>query len=98
MQNFNSLAFTQTDLDKFLTIFQVNFRTFLRKFQNFPILKKKFEHRKKIKRHLLPKFKLSSILTNISKVIKIFLTPEFALEISKFQNSEYEVHQPSPTD
>jgi hypothetical protein len=26
------------------------------------------------------------------------LTPEFALEISKFQNSEYEVHQPSQTD
>jgi hypothetical protein len=26
------------------------------------------------------------------------LTPEFALEISKFQNSEYEVHQSSPID
>jgi hypothetical protein len=41
MQNFNSLASTQTDLDKFLTIFQVNFRIFLKKIQNFPILKKK---------------------------------------------------------
>jgi hypothetical protein len=28
----------------------------------------------------------------------IFFTPEFALEISEFQNSEYEVHQSSPTD
>jgi hypothetical protein len=40
MQNFISLASTQTDLDKFLTIFQVNLRIFLRKFQKFPILKK----------------------------------------------------------
>jgi hypothetical protein len=28
MQNFSSLACTQTDLDKFLTIFEENFRTF----------------------------------------------------------------------
>jgi hypothetical protein len=64
-------ASTQTDLDKFLTIFQVKFRIFLRKFQNFPILKKKIqiEHRK---RHLLPKFKPSSIFTKISKLILIF--------------------------
>jgi hypothetical protein len=40
MQKFNSLASIQTDLDKVLTIFQVNFRILLRKFQNFPILKK----------------------------------------------------------
>jgi hypothetical protein len=28
MQNFNSLACTQTDFDKFLTIFEENFRIF----------------------------------------------------------------------
>jgi hypothetical protein len=50
------------------------------------------------KRHLLPKFKPSRIITKISKAIRIFLTPEFALEFSKFQYSEYEVHQSSPTD
>jgi hypothetical protein len=60
------------------------------------ILKKfQIEHPK---RHLLPKVKPSSIFTKISKLILIFFTPEFALEISKFQNSEYEVHQSSPTD
>jgi hypothetical protein len=47
---------------------------------------------------ILLKFKPSSIFTKISKVILNSLTPEFALEISKFQNSEYEVHQSSPTD
>jgi hypothetical protein len=56
--------------------------SFLRKFQNFPILKKiQMEHRK---RHLLPKFEPSSNFTKASKVTLIFLTPEFALEISKF--------------
>jgi hypothetical protein len=80
-----------------LTIFQVNFKIILRKFQKFAILKKNLkEHRK---RHLLPKFKPSSIFTKISKVILfLFLTPEFAQGISKFKNSEYEVHQFSPTD
>jgi hypothetical protein len=29
---------------------------------------------------------------------KRFFTPEFSQEISKFQNSEYEVHQSSRTD
>jgi hypothetical protein len=49
IQNFKSLASTQTDLDKYLTIFQVNFRIFLRKFQNFPILKKnQIEQRERI--------------------------------------------------
>jgi hypothetical protein len=58
-------------LDKFLTIFQVNFRIFLRKFQNFPILKKiQIEHHK---RHLLPKFKSSSIFTKISSDFNFFL-------------------------
>jgi hypothetical protein len=89
MQNFNCLAFTQTDLDKYLTIFQVNFRIFLRNLKIFQFLKK------------VPnkaKFKPSSIFTKNSKLILIFFTPEFALEIPKFQISEYEVHQSSPTD
>jgi hypothetical protein len=50
------------------------------------------------KRQLLTNFKPSSNCTNILKVILIFFTPKFALEIPKFQNSEYEVHQSSPTD
>jgi hypothetical protein len=90
---FQLSSFTQTDLNKFLTIFQLNFRIFLGKFQNFPILKKiQIKHHK---RHFLPNFKASSIFT---KIKKCFFTPEFALEISKFQNSEYEVHQSSTTD
>jgi hypothetical protein len=94
MQNFNSLASTQTDL---LTIFQVNIRILLRIFQNFPILKKiQIEH---YKRHLLQKFKPSSkFRKKIKSDFKFFLTSDFALEISKFQNSEYEVHQIRPTD
>jgi hypothetical protein len=31
MQNFNSLASTQTDLNKFLTIFQEKFKIFFKK-------------------------------------------------------------------
>jgi hypothetical protein len=31
MQNFSSLAFTQTDLDKFLDFFQEKFKIFLKK-------------------------------------------------------------------
>jgi hypothetical protein len=93
MQNFNSLVFTQTDLDQFLAIFLVNIRFFLEKFQKISILKKNLiVHRKR------PKFKPSSNFTKNSKVILIFFTPECALEISKFQNSEYEVHQSSPSD
>jgi hypothetical protein len=75
---------------------QVNFRIFSTKNQNFPILRKiQIEHGK---RRLSPKFQPYSIFTKISKLILKFLTPEFALEISKFQNTEYEVHQSSPTD
>jgi hypothetical protein len=89
MLNFNSVAFTQT-------IFQVNLRNFLKKISKISNSEKmQIEHRK---RHLLRKFKPSSIFTIISKVILIFFTPEFAIEISKFQNSEYEVHQSSPLD
>jgi hypothetical protein len=39
-----------------------------------------------------------AFFAKISKVILNFLTPEFALEISKFQNFEYEVYQSSPKD
>jgi hypothetical protein len=81
MQKFNSLSSTQTDLDKFLIIFQVNFRIFLRKFQKFPILKKK--SKKSILKHIFYQ-NPSIIFTKISKLILIFFTSEFALEISKF--------------
>jgi hypothetical protein len=78
-QNFSSLAI-QTDLDIFLPFFGEKFKIFLRKFQNFPILKKfQIEHPE---RHLLPKFELSRIFTNISKMG--FYTPGFSQEISKF--------------
>jgi hypothetical protein len=41
MQNFSSLASTQTDLGKFLTFFQEKFKIFLKKnFMNSPNLKK----------------------------------------------------------
>jgi hypothetical protein len=95
MQNSTS-CFYPDGLRQIFDNFQVNFRIFFRKFHHFPILTKiQIEHRE---RYLLLKFKPSSIFTKNSKVIFIFLTPEFALEISKFQNSEYEVHQSSPTD
>jgi hypothetical protein len=77
MQLFSYPAATQTDF--FLhffkkiselfrrTLFQVDFRIFLRKFQKNSILEKFLvEHRK---RHLLPKFKPFSIFTKISKLI-----------------------------
>jgi hypothetical protein len=67
MQNFNSLAFTQTDLDKFLTIFQVNFRIFLKKNSKISKSEKiQIEHRE---RHILPTSRPSSILTKKLKVI-----------------------------
>jgi hypothetical protein len=77
-----------------------NFSFFSSLNQYFPHIpfvasKNQIEHRK---RHLLSKFDPSSIFTKNSKVILIFFTLEFALEISKFQNSKYEVHQSSPTD
>jgi hypothetical protein len=77
-------------------IFQEKFKIFLRKFQIFTIMKKFLIEQPK--RHLLPKFEPSRIFTKNSKMILIFLTPEFSQEISKFQNSEYEVHQSSTND
>jgi hypothetical protein len=68
-------------LDQFSSKFQ-NFLEKISKFSNSEEIQT--EHRK---RHLLPKFKPASIFTKISKVILIFFTPEFALEISKFQSS-----------
>jgi hypothetical protein len=62
------------------------------KFQNFLKNISKFSNSEKIQ------IEPFSIFTKISKVILIFLTPEFALEISKVQNSEHEVHQSSPTN
>jgi hypothetical protein len=40
MQNFSSPASTQTDLDKFFTIFKEFFLFFFKKIQNSPILNK----------------------------------------------------------
>ena len=97
MQNLSSLALTQTDLGKFLTFFQEKFRIFLRKFQNFEILKKVLFRASwkasflKISAHLV-------VLKKIQKKNQNFLTPEFSQEISKFQNSEYEVHHSSPNN
>jgi hypothetical protein len=77
------------------------FDHFSSKYQNFLKKISKFSNSKKNPQKLSyfsPTFKPSSIFTKIPKVILIFLTPEFALKIPKFQNSEYEVHQSSPTD
>jgi hypothetical protein len=41
---------------------------------------------------------LLEFLQKFQNWFHIFLTPEFALEISKFQNSEYEVHDSSSND
>jgi hypothetical protein len=104
MQNFGSPASTQTDLEYFLTIFQVNFK----KFQNFS--EKLLSELKKIQicvwcfllqlaEHVSANFNsLASTQTNfnqnlshlaffkkIQKWFEIFLTPEFAQEISNKQ-------------
>jgi hypothetical protein len=42
--------------------------------------------------------KFQNFVKKSSKISIFFLAREFALEISKFQNFEYEVHQSSPTD
>jgi hypothetical protein len=68
MQIFSYLASTQTDLENFLTVFQVN---------------SKENNQTKRQKDILPKFKPTSIFTKISKLILFFFTPEFALEISK---------------
>jgi hypothetical protein len=48
------------------------------------------EHRK---RHFYQNLSHQAFLQKFQK--GFFFTPEFALEISKFQNSEYEVHKPT---
>jgi hypothetical protein len=72
----------------FLTFFQEKIKIFLKKIQNFPNLEKFWIEIPK--RHLLPNFEPSSIFRKFSKLVPIFLTPEF---LKEFQNSEYKVHQ-----
>jgi hypothetical protein len=43
MQNFNSLASTQTDIGKFWTFFQENFKKFLSEFLKIPNLSMQFQ-------------------------------------------------------
>jgi hypothetical protein len=40
----------------------------------------------------------NQLTTQILSLLSPFQTPAFSLEISKFQDSEYEVHHSSPTD
>jgi hypothetical protein len=93
--NFSSLVSTQTESDKFLTFFQEKFKIFLRKFQNVHILTKNPNRAEHLKRHLLPKFEPSSIFTEKSKMILIFLLLSFLKRFKFIQNSECEVHQSS---
>jgi hypothetical protein len=86
MQNFNFLAVTQTDLDKFLTFFQEKFQIFLKKISKFSNSEKRASQETSS-----TKFEPPSLFTKL----KIFF---LAHEISKFKNSEYEVHQSSPND
>jgi hypothetical protein len=143
MQNFSSLACTQTDFDTFLTIFEENSRIFQEnsyansekfqiwvcnfllnqakhvyaKFQPFSLypdglrqifdllsrniqdfLKENLEFSKSDK---VPKrdfqslshFEPSSIFENFQNWFNYFFDSWVFKEISKFQNSEYEVHQ-----
>jgi hypothetical protein len=60
---------------------RISFDIFSRKFQNSRISEVVSN------RHFLPEIEPSNIFTKFSKVILLFLAPEFALEISKFQNS-----------
>jgi hypothetical protein len=56
---FQHSSFNPDELRQKIISFQVNFRIFFRKIQNFPILKEvQIKHRK---RRLLPKFETSSI-------------------------------------
>jgi hypothetical protein len=62
MQNFSSLASSQTDLDKFLTIFEENFRIFQ---ENSSANSEKIQKRVRnfifhIAKHVYAKFQLSS--------------------------------------
>jgi hypothetical protein len=79
------------------TFFQVNFRILLKKFQNLPILKNNSKKSNpngifyQILNHL-------GFLQKFKTVLNCFWTLDFSQEISKFQNSEYELHQSRPND
>jgi hypothetical protein len=93
MQNFSSLKLypcTQTDLDKFLTIFEEKFKIFLKKIWNFPNLKFWIEIPK---RHLIPNFESSSNVWKFSKLFSNFFDSWVFKGILKFQNSKHDIHQ-----
>jgi hypothetical protein len=48
--------------------------------------------------NIKPNLSHLAFLQKIQNFFELFLTSEFALEISIFQNSEYEVHQSRPFD
>jgi hypothetical protein len=87
MQNFSSLACTRTDFDKFSTWWWFSSR----KFWNFQIWKRFWIEIPK--RHLLTNFEPSSIFWKFSKLFSNFFDSWVFKRFSKFQNSEYEVHQ-----
>jgi hypothetical protein len=61
MQNFSSLACTQTDLDKFLTIFEENIRIFQENsLANFKNAKPEYALFYFLSKHVHAKFQLSS--------------------------------------
>jgi uncharacterized protein YeaO (DUF488 family) len=65
--------------------FSSKFQNFLEKISKFPKSEKNSK-RTLLKTNKEDKLKPSSIFTKNLKVFLIFFTPEFALEISKFQN------------
>jgi hypothetical protein len=73
MQNLSSLAFTQTDLGKFLTIFEENFRIFQEKLLS--------EFKKKMHTCHMPNFSsLASTQTDLGTFLTIF-EENFAVDI-----------------
>jgi hypothetical protein len=93
MQNFSSLASTQTDFDKFLTIFEENFRIFQEK------LLSEFKKNQtwvcnfklNLAKHIHAKFQLSSLNPDgLRQIFDLFSRKiqDFLKENSEFSKSE----------
>jgi hypothetical protein len=84
MQNFNSLASTQTDIAKFWTFFQENFRFFFSEFLKIPNLNIQllFE----LAKHIHAKFQLSSFYPDGLRQIFDHFSSKFPIFLRKFQN------------
>jgi hypothetical protein len=90
MPNFSSLPATETDLDKFLTFFQENFRVFQEKsLANFKKIKfLVLTYICQLATHVHAKFQLSSFYPDGLRQIFDLLNSSFPQENSEFSNSE----------